>query len=97
MIFMGLILKIPLGFACWILWWAWNSVPDDVEAPEGGGGNDRVSHKRRPKGPRNPRRGPHAPDALPVPCSESGSIRVVRRRPSPGRTLTPAGGSRDHD
>lgn len=81
MIFMGLILKIPIGFACWIIYWAWKSQPDPAEAPEGGGNDRRLFRRPKPKRPRGPRRGPHAPGSLPLPCPEEGSIRVARRPP----------------
>lgn len=94
MIFMGLILKIPIGFACWIIYWAWKSQPDPAEAPEGGG-SDRLGFRRpKPKRPWGPRRGPHAPDSLHLPCPQEDSIRVARRPVAP-RPLT-AGSAREH-
>lgn len=91
MIFMGLILKIPVAFACWILYWAWSSQPGPAEAPDEGGGNDRFHRVGRgPRRPRGPRRGPHGPAALPLPCPDGSEVRVTRRRPEPGRIPTPA-------
>ncbi len=87
MIFMGVILKIPVAFACWLIWWAIRATPDPAEAPENGG-NDRVHpFRREPKPPRGPRRGPHAPGSLPLPCPAEGSLRVARR-PARARPLT---------
>jgi hypothetical protein len=92
MIFMGLILKIPIVFACWIIYWAWKSQPDPAEAPEDGG-SDRYRFRRpKPKRPRGPRRGPHAPDSTPLPCPEEESTRVARRPAAP-RPLTASGAS----
>lgn len=91
MIFMGLILKIPVVFACWLIYWAVKAEPEAAEAPEEGGDPYR-RFRREPKRPQGPRRGPHAPDALPLPCPEEGSMRVSRR-PS-GRPLTASGGRR---
>lgn len=78
MIFMGLILKIPVAFAVWLIWWALKSQPDPAEASEDDGGQ-RSSRFRRPlpKRPRGPRRGgPHTPGSLPLPCPEEGSLRT---------------------
>lgn len=78
MIFMGLILKIPVGFACWLIWWAWRSQPDPVEGPDDGG-SDRFRYLRPgPRRPRGPRRGPHAPSTLPLPCPEESGARLAR-------------------
>lgn len=80
MIFMGLILKIPVVAACWLLWWAFRATPDPAEAAEDDGGHAQRRFRREPKRPRGPRRGPHAPDSLPLPCPEGeGSLRVTRR------------------
>ena len=92
MIFMGLVLKIPVVFACWLIWWAIKAEPDAAEAPEDGGEDRYRRFRRQPKRPRGPRRGPHAPDSLPPPCPEE-AIRVTRR-PATGRPLT-AFGDRD--
>jgi hypothetical protein len=82
-IFMGLILKIPVAAACWLVWHAVRAEPDPVEGgAEESGGHDHPRFRRdpKPKHPRDPRRGPHAPDSLPMPCpAESDSLRVTRR------------------
>jgi hypothetical protein len=79
MIFMGLVLKIPVAFACWLVYWAIKSEPDIAEAPEEDGGQRR-RFRRSPKRPSGPRRGPHAPGALSLPCpEEGGGLRVARR------------------
>lgn len=88
-IFMGLILKIPVLAACWLIWHAVRAVPDPVEGTEESGGSERGRFRRqpKPKRPRGPRRGPHAPDAQPVPCPTEGeSLRVLRRPVHPGLT-----------
>jgi hypothetical protein len=57
-IFMVLVLKIPLIYVCWVVWWAIRAEP--VIGPEGD-----QSHQinwtpwRRPGGPRPRRGGPH--------------------------------------
>lgn len=87
MIFMGLVLKIPVGFAIWLIWWAWRAQPDAAEAPEDGGSDRFRRFRRQPKRPRGPRRGPHAPDSLPLPCPDESGTRVARR-PAPARPIT---------
>jgi hypothetical protein len=83
LIFMGLILKIPVLGAAWLIWHAVKAEPDPAEAAEDeGGSSERRRFRREPKRPRGPRRGPHAPDALPIPCADGeGGLRVLRRRP----------------
>lgn len=81
MIFMGLILKIPVVAAAWLIWHAVRAVPDPAEAAGGeDDGNQRDRVRREPKGPRGPRRGPHPPGSLPIPCPEDeGEVRLPRR------------------
>jgi hypothetical protein len=74
-IFMGVILKIPVIFACWLIYYAVKSKPEVEEAPDDGEYRFR-RFRREPKRPRGPRRGPGAPDSLPLPCPEQGSLRV---------------------
>ena len=85
MIFMGLVLKIPVAFAVWLIYYAIKAEPDVAEAPEEDGGQRR-RYRREPKRPSGPRRGPHAPDAAPLPCPEDSGLRVPR--PAVGRPLT---------
>src|SRR5690349_24009897 len=92
-IFMGLILKIPVLAAAWLIWHAVKAEADPAEAAEDEGGNERRHFRREPKRPRGPRRGPHAPDALPVPCADGEeSLQVLRRRPA----AAPVTASREH-
>lgn len=81
MIFMGLILKIPVVAAAWLIWHAVRSEPEPAESTEDeGGSRDHRPYRREPKRPRGPRRGPHAPGSLPLPCPEDeGRLRVLRR------------------
>ena len=79
MIFMGLILKIPIIAACWLLWWAIRSEPEPAEAPDEDGGQRR-RYRRQPKRPSGPRRGgPHTPGSVPLPCPNDDGILVTRR------------------
>ena len=81
MIFMGLVLKIPVAAACWLIWHAIRAEPDPATSEDGGGGGQPRHFRRAPKRPGGPRRGPHAPGALSLPCPEDGAVRVVRRSP----------------
>ncbi len=92
-ILMGVILKIPLAFACWLVWWAIKSEPDPAEAAPEEDGGQRRRFRREPRRPSGPRRGPHSPDAVPVPCPEDGGLRIPR--PAVARPLT-AHHARDH-
>ncbi len=94
MIFMGLILKIPVVGACWLIWHAIRSEPEPAAAAEDEGGQNPRRFRREPKRPRGPRRGPHAPDALPLPCPEQGGLRVLRRPGAPARLAT--GSAQEH-
>ena len=91
MIFMGIVLKIPVVAAAWLIWHAIRSEPEPAEAEDDGGNqrSERDHFRREPKRPRGPRRGPHAPGALPIPCPEDeGQLRVTRRpagSPAPER------------
>jgi hypothetical protein len=78
--FLGVVLKIPIFAALYMIYWA-------VRAePEVDGATDDEDHGFRrwrtdPRKPRDPRRGPHTPDARPLPdCPPGGRVRDVRRR-----------------
>jgi len=97
MIFMGLILKIPVAAACWLIWHAVRSEPEPASSEDTGGGSDRNQphrdFRRKPRRPRDPRRGPHAPGALSVPCPENGGKLRVTRRPALARTSAGSAGT----
>ena len=82
--FLAVILKIPVGFMLYLVWWAIHQTPEVEEAPPEA--RDHFKRWRRePRRPRDPRRGPHAPDALPLPaCPPAGRLRVLRP-PVPAR------------
>jgi hypothetical protein len=54
------VLKIPLGYICWVIWWAVKAEPE-VGTEGGTEGLEGINWKpwRRPPGSRPPRRGPH--------------------------------------
>jgi hypothetical protein len=75
--FLAVILKIPVGFLLYLVYWAIKAEPEIEEAP-GGEADDHEFRRwhRLPRRPRDPRRGPHAPDAQPLPdCPPGGRAR----------------------
>ena len=66
--FLGVILKIPVGFLLYIVWWAFRAGTIPEEAPPEPEDHRFRRFRREPKRPRGPRRGPHGPgDAMPLP------------------------------
>jgi hypothetical protein len=75
-IFLGIVLKIPVAFGLWLVWWAIKEEPrlDDVsDADEHGFRRWR----REPTRPRGPRRGPHGGGVALPPCPPGGRVRVA--------------------
>ncbi len=73
--YMFVVLKIPVAFALWLVWYATREpAPQEPERSDGEGGS---RHERHPRGrpPRPPRRGPHA-DPQPRPPAR---VRVEAR------------------
>jgi hypothetical protein len=76
-VFLGVILKIPIFGALFLIWYAVRAEPDVAEAPEEGGHGFR-RWRPEPRRPRGPRRGPQQPDAQPLPdCPPAGRFRTV--------------------
>ena len=91
--FLMVVLKIPVGFMLYIVWWAFRAEAAPDEAPETGGDDHRFDRfRRQPNRPRGPRRGgPHAPDAQPVPdCPPAGRSHALTP-PAPVRAATTHG------
>jgi hypothetical protein len=82
--YLMVILKIPIGFLLYIVWWAFRAETQPEEAPEGEGGQPH-RFRREPKRPRGPRRGPHAPDALPAPAGGHEGRTRIFTPPAPAR------------
>jgi hypothetical protein len=77
-VFLGLVLKIPVFFGLWLVWWA---AHQDPELDDGSGADDHGFRRwrREPKPPGGPRRGPHGDAARALPaCPPAGRIRVGR-------------------
>jgi hypothetical protein len=85
--FLGVVLKIPVGLLLYLVWWAFRQQPAPEEAP-GGESSDHEFRRfgRTPRHPRGPRRGPHAPDARPLPDCPPGGRKRVTPAPVPART-----------
>jgi hypothetical protein len=71
-IFMLLILKIPLIYVCWVVWWAVKAEPE--VGSEGGSAGVEWKPWRPPAGPRPRRGGPHG-----SPVREAGRARRRER------------------
>jgi hypothetical protein len=89
-VFLAVVLKIPVFFAIWLVWWAARAEPELEDLP---GGEEHGFRRWRPEplGPRGPRRGPHGGGAArPLPdCPPDGRARV-----KPGRQPAPVGRER---
>jgi hypothetical protein len=78
--FLGVVLKIPVALLLYLVWWSFRQQPEPEEAPGGGAGDHEFRRwGRQPRNPRGPRRGPHAPDARPIPdCPPGGRTHVAK-------------------
>ena len=93
-LFLGVVLKIPVGLLLYLVWWAIHQQPDAEETPPGSDDHSFRRFGREPRGPRGPRRDPHAPDARPLPdCPPGGRTRVT---PSPAPVRAGGAGVGSH-
>jgi hypothetical protein len=87
--FLAVILKVPVGLMLYLVYWAAKAEPETEEEPEGGSEDHEFRRwQRQPKRPQGPRRGPHAPDAAPLPDCPPGGRRRVLTPPAPVRAAT---------
>ena len=87
--FLGVVLKVPIFGALFLIWWAVRAEPELEDLPEDGHGFYRW--RPEPRRPRGPRRGPHQPSARPLPdCPPAGRFRVLVP-PAQARTATARG------
>jgi hypothetical protein len=71
-VFVLVILKLPIAYVCWVIWWAVKAEPEVGEI----GGTDSFSWRpwrNQGPGPRKPRNGPHgsptrSPERTPPPA-----------------------------
>ena len=86
-IFLAVVLKIPVFFGLWLVWYAVKAEPEIADDPDGAGEHDPGFRRwrREPKRPpRGPRRGPHGGAARALPdCPPGGRTRepLTARRP----------------
>lgn len=99
-LFLGVVLKIPVLFAIWLIWWSIRAEPELEDAPGDAGDHSFRRWRRNPLRPRGPRRGPHGGAARAEPaCPPGGRKRtpVIEPRLAPGtaaherREHTPTG------
>lgn len=84
-ILFGIVLKIPVGFGIWLIWWASRSYDEmNDEAPGTSEEHGFRRWRREPKPPRGPRRGgPHGGPAVAEPPPRT---RTPGARPVPTRS-----------
>ena len=87
-VFLAVVLKIPVFFGIWLVWWAAKSYDEFAdETPPDSREHPFRRWRRQPKGPRGPRRGPHGGGARALPaCPPGGRTRTphVKPRVAPG-------------
>ena len=66
-IWLMFILKIPIAALLGIVWWAARAEPEPDEDSRDDGGSRRHPHRRPPRMPDRPRRGPHGEPPAPAP------------------------------
>ena len=77
-IFLAVVLKIPVFFAIWLVWWAVKDEPTLEDASGEAGDHGFRRWRRSPTRPRGPRRGPHGGAARALPdCPPGGRTRTT--------------------
>jgi hypothetical protein len=82
-IFLAVVLKIPVLFGMWLVWWAARAEPELEDAGPDSGDHSFRRWRRQPTNPRGPRRGPHGGAAHAQP---EHTLRDRIRKGTPGRT-----------
>ena len=89
MIFMGLVLKIPVAAACWLIWHAIRAEPDPAILRGRAAATSRtVDFRREPKRPRARAAAPTPPARCRCPAPRSEGTLRVARRPADIRTAS---------
>jgi hypothetical protein len=83
-IFLAVVLKIPVFFAIWLVWWAVRAEPELEDAAGEGGDHSFRRWRRQPTQPRGPRRGPHGGAAHAQP-EHAVADRIRKGTPAPAR------------
>lgn len=93
-VFLAVVLKIPVFFGIWLVWWASKPAPDPEDAPDPGDEHGFRRWRREPNRPRGPRRGPHGGGARALPeCPPAARLRTAR----PPAPVTAAAARRTSD
>lgn len=80
-LFLALVLKIPVLFGLWLVWWA-SRAYDELAPEQPPGAEDGFRRWRRSPRPGGPRRGPHGGTAVPSPdCPPGGRRRTPAIKP----------------
>jgi hypothetical protein len=80
--FLAVVLKIPVLFAIWLVWWAVRAEPELEDAAGEAGDHSFRRWRRQPTRPRGPRRGPHGGAAHALPdCPPGGRERTPAVQP----------------
>src|SRR3954451_19624209 len=80
---LAVVLKIPVAFLLYTVYWAIKATPETEEAPETG--NEGHGFRRfdpQPRDPRGRRRGPPAPNAASLPGCPLGGRRCTQGTPA---------------
>ncbi len=86
-IFLAVVLKIPVFFGIWLVWWASKSYDEFAEDERPGAEDHGFRRWRREPRPKGPRRGPHGGTAVALPdCPPGGRKRTpsIKPRVAPG-------------
>ena len=80
-IWLFVVLKVPLIAALLLIWWAIREPEPATDPDEGGSGGSKCDRDPSPRGPRSPRRGPHAtpPPAPPRRVRTAARGRTLKR------------------
>jgi hypothetical protein len=81
-IFLAVILKIPVLYGMWLIWWAVKEEPELEDADGSAGDHTFRRFRRSPTKPKGPRRGPHGGSAQAQPdCPPGGRSRTPVVKP----------------
>jgi hypothetical protein len=93
-LFLMVVLKIPVGFLLYLVWWSSRAEPLAEEMPPEADDHRFRRFRREPKRPRDPRRGGHGPGAMPLPECPPGRRNRVITAPAPIRAASAHGAQR---
>ena len=85
--YLMVILKIPVAFLLYLVYWAVKQTNEPETAPEAGEDHGFRRWRTEPKRPRGPRRGPHAPDARGLPAPVKQLLQRLRNDDGPHGAL----------